>query len=120
YPGSPEPLGWGECGRHCVAAVDVHAGEIAVELIDINRTRFEMREVDCSGCESSAAVAARLTELAGGPALFLRVTLVGEVAPDCAIDVAHIAAPHSAAFASLEIVDATVPLLDIEARIERK
>lgn len=120
YPGSPEPLGWGDHGRHCIALLEIGGDGLTTELIDLNKTTFETREVDCSGCESSAAVAARLTGLNEDPDLFLRVRLVGEIAPDCEIDVANLAISRGGNFASLEFVDATEPMLDIAARIERK
>ena len=87
YPGSPEPLGWGERGRHCAAIVDVVAGN-QVELIDVNKTRFESREIDCSGCASSASVRERIEDLLGqgDGDLLLRVKLVGEVGPDCEVN----------------------------------
>jgi DNA repair exonuclease SbcCD nuclease subunit len=121
YPGSPEPLGWGEHGRHCVAVVDVGA-EVAVDLIDVNRTRFETREIDCSGCASSAGVEERIKELlgAGDENVFVRAKLVGEVGPDCEVDVAHAGASRRPAFAALQIEDATEPSLDVESRVERK
>jgi DNA repair protein SbcD/Mre11 len=120
YPGSPEPLGWGERGRHCVAVVDVDDGDVAVELIDVSKTRFETRELDCSGCESSAAVSALVTESEGDPDLFLRVRLVGEVGPDCEIDIADLVGSRRSHFAALDVVDNTEPMLDIEARLNRK
>ena len=121
YPGSPEPLGWGERGRHCVAVVDV-GPEMAVDLIDINKTRFETREIDCSGCTSSAGVEDRIDDLLGegDESLFLRVKLVGEVGSDCEVDVAHVGASRRSAFAALQIEDGTEPSLDIESRVERK
>jgi DNA repair exonuclease SbcCD nuclease subunit len=121
YPGSPEPLGWGEQrGRHCVAIVDVSEGSVDVELVDINSTHFETRELDCSGCASSAAVVERLVSVSAAPDVFLRLELVGEVAADCEVDVTQLAATRRIEFACLKVVDKTEPMLDIEARIDRK
>ena len=121
YPGSPEPLGWGERGRHCVALVETGA-EVDVELIDVNKTRFETREVDCSGCASSADVRERIERsvVERDAHLFLRVKLVGEVGEDCDIDVAAIGGPLSTATAALQIEDRTEPMLDVASRMERK
>jgi DNA repair protein SbcD/Mre11 len=121
YPGSPEPLGWAERGRHCVAIVEV-GEEVDVELVDVNKTRFETVEVDCSGCESSAEVDDRIDRaLAQGDGnLFLRVRLVGVVGPDCDVDTLHVGGSRRTSFALLQIEDATETSLDIEGRLERK
>jgi exonuclease SbcD len=123
YPGSPEPLGWGEHGRHCVALVEIQAGEAKVELIDINEKRYEKREVDCSGCASSAEVDARIVGALTEPDpqnVFLRLRLVGEVGADCTINRTKIVGQHRAGYAALVVEDATEPLLDIDNRAERK
>jgi DNA repair exonuclease SbcCD nuclease subunit len=119
YPGSPEPLSWAEDGRHCVALVDAGAGEARVALLDVNFTRFETREIDCSSCGSSAEVEARLApklDDQDAERILLRVTLVGEVDPECAIDVARIRRRHGSRYAALLVRDATEPTLDISAR----
>jgi DNA repair protein SbcD/Mre11 len=120
YPGSPEPLGWAEGGRHCAAVIDVVDGSFAVDLIDINMTRFETRELDCTDCSSSASVADRVTAVAGDAGLFLKIRLVGDIGPECEIDSTHLASLRAGDFAWMQVIDATQPMLDIEARIERK
>lgn len=123
YPGSPEPLGWGERGRHCVALVEIEAGTAEVELIDVNEKRYEKRDVDCSGCASSAEVDARIAQAltdADRSNVFLRLRLIGEVGPDCSVDRAKIVDRHRGGYAVLVAEDATEPLLDIESRAERK
>ena len=121
YPGSPEPLGWGERGRHCVALIEIGAG-VRVELIDFNTTRFETIEVDCSGCSSSAGVCDQIERACVDPedSLFLRVKLVGEVGPDCDIDVAAVGGSLRTRCAALQIEDRTEPTLDVRSRTERK
>ncbi len=52
--------------------------------------------------------------------VFLRLRLVGEVGPDCAVDRARIVGQHKARYAALVVEDATEPLLDIQSRAERK
>ncbi len=121
YPGSPEPLGWGERGRHCVALVEVGA-KVDVDLIDLNKTRFEIREVDCSGCTASAGARERIerSQIAQDDNLFLRIRLVGEVGPDCDIDVATVRNLLGTTTAAVEIEDRTKSMLDIASRRERK
>lgn len=123
YPGSPEPLGWGEGGRHCVALVEIAGSNVSVELLDVNEKRYEDRELDCSGCGSSAEIETQLAnELTDQDAanVFLRLHLVGEVGPDCVIDPGVVAGQHTARYAALRLVDATEPILDIDSRAERK
>jgi DNA repair protein SbcD/Mre11 len=123
YPGSPEPLGWGEDGRHCVALIEIDGSAPTVELIDVNETKFAQRTVDCSGCGSSAEVGDRVAAaLRDGDAnkLFLRVRLEGIVGADCEISTAQIQAEHRRPYAGLVIEDATEPLLDADARARRK
>src|SRR5256886_749588 len=44
YPGSPEPLGWAESGRHCTALVTIEdGGALRVELDDVNARQEERR-----------------------------------------------------------------------------
>jgi DNA repair exonuclease SbcCD nuclease subunit len=123
YPGSPEPLGWGENGRHCAAVVECGGGSATVELVDINRTRYETRTLDCSGCASSAElderVRAALDDEDPEP-LFVRLRLSGEVSADCTIDVQRVAAKHGIRYGALVVEDATEPLLDVESRAQRK
>src|SRR5438309_4458116 len=41
YPGSPEPLGWNESGRHCTALLTIDdGGDVQVVLEDINLRQF--------------------------------------------------------------------------------
>jgi exonuclease SbcD len=122
YPGSPEPLGWAETGRHCVAVVDV-ADQVEVDLIDVNQRRYERREVDCSGCTSSAEIESRLgSALTDTDAehIFLRVRLTGEVDPDFVIDPRKVARSAASRYGLLIVEDATEPILDIDSRAERK
>jgi exonuclease SbcD len=123
YPGSPEPLGWGEKGRHCVALVDIKSGDAKVELVEINEKRYEKRDVDCSRCASSAEIDARIVGAltdTDPQNVFLRLRLTGEVGPDCAVDRTKIVGQHQDGYAVLIAEDKTEPLLDIDSRAERK
>jgi DNA repair protein SbcD/Mre11 len=123
YPGSPEPLGWAEAGRHCVALVDIDASGVGVKLIDVNERRYETREIDCDGSGSSAEIETHIVEgLADHDAdrIFLRCRLVGEIGPDCVVETEPLRARHGSRYAALVLEDRTEPLLDIEARAARK
>lgn len=85
YPGSPEPLGWGETGRHCVAIIDTIAAGTSpqVEFVDINQRRYAALAIDCSGCESSAevgdAIHAQTDAIAEPQRVCLKLELTGRV-----------------------------------------
>lgn len=117
YPGSPEPLGWGETGAHCYARIDIAEGSVRTELIEVNKRRYEEREVDCTGCGSSAemnGVLAENLEDADADRIFLRVRLVGEVEPECSVDRKALVERHGEQYAGLEIKDETGPGYDLE------
>jgi DNA repair exonuclease SbcCD nuclease subunit len=117
YPGSSEPLGWGETGRHCYALVEIENGEATVELHDVNRFRYAEVRVECSDATSSHDIEQRLAkELGSGdPNLYQHVTLVGDVAPDCEVDRTHLVSLHAGNFAGLRISDETRPGYDYKA-----
>lgn len=117
YPGSPEPLHWGEPGRHCAAVVDIEGKELDVELVDVNQSQFTTMDIDCTGCESSAEIADRLRAIVGDTDTFVRIRLTGEVGPDCAVDRSTLGL---GGFAHVAVVDRTEPRLDVEGRLERK
>jgi DNA repair protein SbcD/Mre11 len=123
YPGSPEPLGWGEAdGDHCAAVVECAGRRASVELVPTNVTRYAKRELDCTGCGSSAEVDDKVRRVLvddDAGSLFLRLRLVGEVSADCALDAGRIAAAHGDRYRTLVVVDRTGPLLDIAARADR-
>lgn len=116
YPGSPEPLGWGEDGIHSVAIVELESGGTRVELVEVNSHRYETRVVECVGAGSSAEVEARLREAigAGDRSLHLQVDIVGEVEPDCEIDEEALAERLGDGLAELRVRDQTDTGYDIE------
>lgn len=122
YPGSPEPLGWGEQGRHCVALVTIDAGGANVELLDVNSHRYEQLAVDCQGCEHGAECGERLTEATRGLAgsdRHVRATLQGEVSRECRVDADQLREENQERFAELQVVDETHLAFDLEALAEQ-
>jgi len=123
YPGSPEPLGWGDTGRHTVALVEVQGREAAVQLIDVNMRRYEQRRVDCGGAASSAEVVGRLTTALSDPdpqAICLRVELVGQVGVDCQVDIPQVVSLVGDRYAALAVEDCTSPEFDLDRLAEQK
>jgi DNA repair exonuclease SbcCD nuclease subunit len=124
YPGSPEPLGWGEeNAHHCAAVIECDGSTAEVELIPINEARYETRAVDCTGCGSSAEVDERVRRVLtddDSAALCLRLRLQGEVSADCNLDLDRIEATHGVRYRALVVEDSTEPLLDVAAIAERR
>ena len=120
YPGSLEPLTWAETGLHAVALVELGEGPPSVELIEMNARRVASISVDCSGADSSAAVEERFllaVDAAGAlSGLCLRASLVGSISPECSVDlVALRSLAIERGVAMVEVEDATLPALDLEA-----
>ena len=109
YPGSPEPLGWNEAGRHCTALVTIDdEGALQVLLEDINQRRFAQETIDITGMSSpdhvrDAVMALRESKhLEGG---VIRATLVGERARSLSLDPKALSMECSDGFAYLEFHD---------------
>jgi exonuclease SbcD len=116
YPGSPEPLDHTETGRHCCAVIDVGAGRVDVDLVDVNQRRCIHRSVDCTDAASSAEVETRAREAAGPSDVdtVLTLELTGETAPDCTIDDGLLRARLEQDFAGVALLDSTEPHVDYE------
>jgi DNA repair exonuclease SbcCD nuclease subunit len=117
YPGSPEPLDWGErSGAHGASIVEVSAGNVTAEAVPIARRRYVERTVSVAGASGSAqvevAVAKAAAEEVGAS---LRVVLTGEVEPGCEIDPRSIAERCSAGLTELAVVDRTMAAYDLDA-----
>ena len=119
YPGSPEPLGWNEPGRHCTALLTVDdGGDVQVLLEDINLRQFAQETIDVTGMTSleqvrDAVMAMREDRrLEGG---VIRATLVGERDHTLTLDPETLSTECSDGFAYLEFRDHSRVSHDLEA-----
>jgi exonuclease SbcD len=118
YPGSLEPLGWGErFGTHGAAVIDVRGdGSASWELHEIARRRYAEETVDVSGATSSTqienSISAAAAAFAGSS---LRVILQGEVEPTCEIEPRLLSERCGGGLAELVVIDGTRPAYDLEA-----
>jgi len=119
YPGSPEPLGWKESGRHCTALLTVgDDGAVHVQLDDINLRHFAQETIDVTGMTSlehvrDAVMAMREDkQLDGG---VIRATLTGERAHSLTLDPEALSRECSDGFAYLEFLDHSRVSHDLEA-----
>src|SRR5581483_774440 len=77
YPGSPEPLDWGErTGMHGASVVEVGGGSVAAEAVPIAIRRYVERTLAVDGAAGSAQIEAALAPVVAGEAgASLRVVL---------------------------------------------
>jgi exonuclease SbcD len=119
YPGSPEPLGWHEAGRHCTALVTVDdEGAVAVELDDVNLRQFAQETIDVTGMTTADNVREAVMAARNGKNLegaVMRATLIGERSPTLTLDPQSLSIEWSDGFAYLELRDRTHISHDLNA-----
>ena len=125
YPGSPEPLGFDEDGRRGPVLVDVAGnGTVSCEPLATNAWTALTVSCDVEGLASSASLleavrAAAMSAVAGADVdlLMLRIDVVGEVAPDVAVDLPNLdhAAIEASAAAVVQVRDLSRPGIDVAA-----
>ncbi len=119
YPGSPEPLGWGETGRHCIALLTVSdAGAVDVRLEDVNQLSFVQESLDVTGMTARDQIREALLALrerTGVDGAVMRATLTGERSRSLDLDCQALAAACQESFAHLEFSDQTRRSHDIQS-----
>ncbi len=119
YPGSPEPLGWSETGRHCTALVTIEDdGAVHVVLEEINQRQFAQETIDITGMTSTEHVRDAVLAIREGKHLegaVIRATLVGERSRSLSIDREALSTECSDGFAYLEFRDQSRVSHDLEA-----
>lgn len=118
YPGSPEPLGWGEIGRHAVALIDIAHGAANSVLLDVNQRRYIVRDVDCDDAISSTILEQRVNVALTDPdpaSVYLRLNLRGQIASDCDMDTAALEEACRGNYSALQIRDLTFPEYDLSS-----
>ncbi len=110
YPGSPEPIKFGENDSHGAIEVTVDGGNVTAKAIPIARTRLVDIACDLTGVGNEQAVFAHVEpHLAGlGADDYVRVRLGGGVLAGTRIDAALLEERLGVTLGSLEVVDATV------------
>jgi DNA repair exonuclease SbcCD nuclease subunit len=110
YPGSPEPIKFGERGNHGALVLTIDGSAVTLEPVTLARTRLVDLELALDDAASEHAVLdaleAALTPY--GRDDYLRVRLGGTVAPGTRIDVELLADRCGAALGALELRDETV------------
>jgi DNA repair exonuclease SbcCD nuclease subunit len=110
YPGSPEPIKFGEGATHGALVVTVEGGSIRIEPFATAKTRLVDLSCALDGATSEhAALASVETALEPYGALdYVRLNLTGSVAPGTRLDTELMEGRFGPALGSLSIVDATI------------
>jgi len=110
YPGSPEPVKFGERGAHGALVVTIDGDAVEIEHVELARTRLIDLDVSLDDAASEHAVLAVLERALQpyGRDDFLRVRLCGTIAPGTRVDRELIADRCVAGLGALELHDATV------------
>jgi len=110
YPGSPEPLKFGERGTHGVAVITIDNERITAEPVELARTRLVDREARLGDADSEPAVIAAveraLTDC--GRDDYVRLRLSGTVKAGTRIDTELLAERCGALLGALDVIDNTV------------
>jgi DNA repair exonuclease SbcCD nuclease subunit len=110
YPGSPEPIKFGERGEHGALVVQVEAGVVTIEAVPLARTRLADVELALEDADSEPAVLAAVERAleSYGRDDYLRLRLHGTVAPETRVDRTLIVDRFGEGVGALEVLDETV------------
>ena len=116
YPGSPEPLDFGEEGTHHVLEVKVDGTSVHVESHPVNAVSYRTERLDVGTMSSSDEVREAIERLSGEGGRtddIVRVVLEGQVEPEIEINPASLLNVTADCFRYLDLVDETVPAFDL-------
>jgi DNA repair protein SbcD/Mre11 len=110
YPGSPEPIKFGERGTHGALVLTVKRGVVAMEAVPLARTRLVDLDVPLADAASEHAILAALeTALQPyGRDDYLRLRLQGTIARGTRVDTDLIADRFGDGLGALDVHDATI------------
>jgi DNA repair exonuclease SbcCD nuclease subunit len=110
YPGSPEPIKFGERGSHGVLLVRIDGAQVSVEPIDLARTRLLDLSVDLSrtGSEHAIGGAVEATLDGAGTHDYVRLRLRGVLERGTRLDRDLLLERYGAALGGLELIDETM------------
>ena len=110
YPGSPEPIKFGERGTHGALVLRADGERVTLEAVTLARTRLADVEVTLEDAGSEHAILAALERALQpyGRDDYLRVRLGGTIAPGTRVDTDLIADRFGGALGALDVTDATV------------
>ncbi len=116
YPGSPEPLDFGEEGPHYLLEVTINGALVGVEAIPFGEVSYCTEHLDVGPMTSSDEIREAIVRFAGEDGqtdAIIRVVLEGEVEPEIEINSASLLNATAEHFRYLDIVDQTVPAFNL-------
>ncbi len=114
YPGSPEPLGFGEPGQHGVWLGDT-SGNLALEFLPLSEREYQTMKWDLSGVTGEGELLAKLTEaLAGKEQDLVRLTLTGTLPSGFSLDSRSIGESLQELVFFLQLADETQEEVSLE------
>lgn len=117
YPGSPEPLGFDEIGKHYVLLVEVEGDETRPSLLEIEHRLYATLPIDVSTAvtrENIRDTVIRLSQDQNLGQAFVRLHLTGMLHPDVELDSETLLSDLSEFFAFLDVRNETYPAYDLE------
>jgi len=110
YPGSPEPIKFGERGTHGATVVTIDGGRVAVESVELAHTRLLDREANLADASSEQAVitAVELALAGCGRDDYVRLRLTGTVAAGTRVDPEMLADRCGTQLGALDVSDDTI------------
>jgi DNA repair exonuclease SbcCD nuclease subunit len=109
YPGSPEPIRFGEGPAHGIVVLRVEGDNVEASLVPIARTRLYEFDCDLSGIGHEHAAIARIEKQLAqlGRQDYVRMRLTGQIAHGTRLDVSSLQERFAPALGSLELSDRT-------------
>jgi len=117
YCGSPEPLSFGETGRHGVFVGTISKESTQVDFVPTGQRQYFTHSVDATGALSTEDVARLVTEVDSADSRrenCYRVTLTGSVDPELIIDLPVLQDRLASQFYLLKLEDATTAGFDLD------
>lgn len=110
YPGSPEPIKFGERGTHGALVVRIADARVSVESVELARTRLIERDCDLSEASAEPAVfeAVAATLEGCGSNDYVRLHLVGQPLAGTRVDAALVSERCGEGLGALDVLDDTV------------
>jgi len=118
YPGSPEPLGFDEVGKHYALLVEIEDEEVKPALLEVDHRVYATLSVDVSGATTREDIRNEVIGLSRQGNLeqaFVRLTLAGMLSPEVELDSEALLSDLSEFFAFLDVRNETYPAYDLEA-----
>jgi DNA repair exonuclease SbcCD nuclease subunit len=116
YPGSPEPIKFGERGTHGALVVRIDRAQIAIEPIELARTRLLDLGVDLDRAASEHAIGRAVEDALSGAGShdYVRMRLYGALDRGTRLDRELLGERYGSAVGGLELIDETT-IADYEA-----